>query len=71
MLANALPQISSPEALCILNSTWLSLNSSPVMNLFDRWFDIRRMTAGEVKDFTGDFMREMAGEIHAGVTKPH
>jgi hypothetical protein len=60
--------ISSPEAICILDSAWLSLNSSPVMNLFDRWFDIRRMTAGEVEHY---FMREIAGDIHAGVTKPH
>lgn len=63
--------ISSRDAICILDSAWLSLNQSPVVNLFDRWFDIRRMTDGEVKNFTDDFMREIAGAIRAGIIKPH
>jgi hypothetical protein len=40
-------RISSPDAICILDSSWLSLNSAPVMKLFDEWFDIRRMTDSE------------------------
>lgn len=63
--------ISSPDAICILDSAWLSLNPSPVMSLFDRWFDIRRMTDSEVKAFVADFMREIAGAVHAGIIKPH
>ena len=64
-------RISSPEAARILDSAWLSLNASPVISLFDRWFDIRRMTVGEVECFTDDFMREVAGQIHAGINRPH
>jgi hypothetical protein len=63
--------ISSPEAICILDSAWLSLNASPVMCPFGRWFDIRRMTVGEVKEFSDDFMREISDEIHAGLIRPH
>ena len=64
-------EISVPDVLCILDSAWVSLNPSPVMNLFDKWFDIRRMTDGEVKSFTHDFIREIAGEIRAGIVRPH
>jgi hypothetical protein len=63
--------ISSPEATCILASAWLSLNPYPVVNLYDKWFDIRRMTVSEVKHFTDDFMREIAAAIHAGIITPH
>ena len=63
--------ISAPDVACILDSAWVSLNPSPVMNLFDRWFDIRRMTEGEVEDFAHDFMRNAAGEIQAGILRPH
>jgi hypothetical protein len=63
--------ISGPEAADILASAWVSLNPFPVMNIFDRWFDIRRMTEGEVRNFSHDFMRNAAGEIRAGILKPH
>jgi hypothetical protein len=63
--------ISEPDVACILRSPWVSLNPSPVMNLFDRWFDIRRMTENEVREFANDFMRSAAGEIRAGIAKPH
>lgn len=63
--------ISSLDAICILDSAWLSLNPSPVVELFDRWFDIRRMTDSEVKNFIDDFMREIADAVHAGIIKPH
>ena len=58
--------ISAPDVACILGSAWVSLNPSPVMNIFDRWFDTRRMTKGEVDDFTQDFMRNVAG-----IVRPH
>ena len=64
-------RISSPDAICILDSAWLSLNSAPVLKLFDEWFDIRRMTDGEVRNFTDDFMREIADAVHAGISNPH
>jgi len=63
--------ISSPEAACILHSAWHSRNPAPVMNLCDRWFDIRRMTTSEVRNFADDFMREIAGAVHAGIINPH
>jgi hypothetical protein len=63
--------ISPPEAARILDSAWLSCNPAPVMNLFDRWFDIRRMTSDEVRIFTDDFMREIASAVRAGVINPH
>ena len=63
--------ITSPEAICILDSNWLSLNSAPVIKLFDEWFDIRRMTDSEVRNFTDDLMREIADAVRAGTTKPH
>lgn len=31
-------EISSPDAISILDSAWVSLNPYPVMNLFDKWF---------------------------------
>ena len=63
--------ILAPDVAYILDSAWVSLNPYPVMNLFDRWFDTRRMTKGEVDDFTQDFMRNVAGEIKAGIVRPH
>ena len=45
-------EISAPAGACILDSAWISLNPRPVMNLFDRWFGIRRMTNAEVHNFT-------------------
>jgi hypothetical protein len=63
--------ISSPEAACILHSAWLSRNPAPVMSLFDRWFDIRRMTTSEVRNFADDFTREIARAVRAGIINPH
>ena len=63
--------ILARDVACILDSAWVSLNPSPVINIFDRWFDTRRMTKGEVDDFAQDFMREAAGEIKAGIVRPH
>jgi hypothetical protein len=63
--------ISSPEASFILATAWVSLNPFPVMSVFDRWFDIRRMTAGEVSSFAEDWMREAAANVAAGRLKPH
>jgi hypothetical protein len=63
--------ITSPAACSILDSAWVSLNANPVMNLFDAWFDIRRMTDKEVDSFTRDWMRSMAAEVRAGIVKPH
>jgi hypothetical protein len=63
--------ISSSEATCILAGAWLSLNPHAVVNLFDEWFDIRRMTANEVNHFTDDFMRVISGAIQAGIITPH
>ena len=63
--------ISSPEAFGILHSAWVSLNPHPVMNLFDEWYDIRRMSVSEVNGFTDDWMRNMAAELKAGRVTPH
>ena len=63
--------ILAPDVACILDSAWVSLNPSPVMNIFDRWFDTRRMTKAEVDAFTYDFMRDTAAELRAGIVKPH
>ena len=63
--------ITAPDVAYILDSGWVSLNSSPVLNIFDRWFDIRRMTKEEVDEFAQDFMRKAAGEIKAGIVRPH
>lgn len=63
--------ITQPEASHIIDSGWVSLNAYPVMTLFDRWFDIRRMTDDEVVRFTDDWMRAMAAELRAGRVKPH
>jgi hypothetical protein len=63
--------ISSPEASFILATAWVSLNPFPVMSVFDRWFDIRRMTASEVGSFTEDWLRKVAADTAAGRVKPH
>ena len=63
--------IAAPDVACILDSAWVSLNSSPVINIFGRWFDIRRMTDREVRDFTNDFMPNTACELRAGIVRPH
>ena len=63
--------ISAPVVTYILESAWVSLNPSPVINLFDRWFDTRQMTEPEVRDFTVDFVRKAVEAIRAGLLKPH
>lgn len=63
--------ISSLDADVILQGDWVSLNPHPVIYFFDRWFDIRQMTSGEVESFTNDCMRTVVAEIRAGTVKPH
>jgi hypothetical protein len=63
--------ISNLDADYILQSDWTSLNSYPVISLFDRWFDVRQMTSGEVESFTNDCMRTVVAEIAAGRVTPH
>ena len=63
--------ISSPDAICILDSAWVSRNAAPVMKFFDEWFDIRHMTDSEVRNFTDDPMREIADAVRAGIINPH
>ena len=63
--------ITHSQVDTILGSAWTSLNSVPVLNLFDRWFDVRRMTASEVQKFSNDWVRAIAAEIKAGIVRPH
>ena len=63
--------ISNLDADYILHSDWVSLNPHPVINLFDRRFDIRQMTYSEVESFANDCMRTAIAEIAAGSVKPH
>jgi uncharacterized oligopeptide transporter (OPT) family protein len=63
--------ISQSQVDMILGSAWTSLNSVPVLNLFDRWFDVRRMTSSEMQKFTNDWVRAIAAEIKAGIVTPH
>ena len=64
-------EISAPDGHCILDGRWSSLSRSPVIKLFDKWFDVRRMTDDEVESFSHDFMREIASKIRAGIVRPH
>lgn len=63
--------ISATHFTSIVDSAWISLNPSPVLSLFDKRFDTRRMTEEEVTNFICDFMREIASEIQAGILRPH
>ena len=64
-------EISAMDGVRILDAVWSSQNPYPIMCLYEHWFDIRRMTDREVIDFRSDFMRRAAGEIRAGIARPH
>jgi hypothetical protein len=59
-------QITRVEADFIIETAQESLNDLLVLNHFDDWFDVRRMTENEVRSFLDDLMRADLADIEAG-----
>jgi hypothetical protein len=63
--------ITEPEARYIISHTTDSTNSWVVVQHFDQWYDVRKMTEREVSDLIDDLDRARSAELAAGLINPH
>jgi hypothetical protein len=63
--------ITRPEAEYIIRNSTTSLNTCLVVESFDEWYDVRRMTETELDDFVASLHRDHLSGIAAGRITPH
>jgi hypothetical protein len=65
-------KISWAEAKLICQTCTSSLNAKAVMSHNEHdWYDIRRMTEGELEDFVRDLLRAERALLQSGLMLPH
>lgn len=63
--------ITRPEADFIIRNPTSSLNECVVVECYELWYDVRRMTEGELGDFLEALHRDHLADIAAGSITPH
>ena len=63
--------ITRPEAEFIIKNPTSSLNECVVVECFELWYDVRRMTESELTDFLDTLQRAHLADITAGSITPH
>ncbi len=63
--------ITRPEAEYIIRSPSVSLNTCAVVESFDVWYDVRRMTEAEMEDFVASLHRDHLAGVASGRLTPH
>ncbi len=63
--------ISRPEADYIIRNSNHSLNECVVVECFEAWYDVRRLTENELSAFVEALHREHLAEIASGSITPH
>ena len=63
--------ITRPEADFIIENPTSSLNDCVVVECFDSWYDVRRMTESELSAFVEALHREHLADIASGSITPH
>jgi hypothetical protein len=67
----AATDITRPEADHIRLTSDESHSNILVISLGTRWYDVRRLTEKELRDFVDQLMREELEVIRAGCDTPH
>lgn len=63
--------ITKPEADFLIRSPGTSLNAWAVVEVFGKWYDVRRMTLVELNDFLDHLQRAHNEDVTAGLLTPH
>jgi hypothetical protein len=63
--------ITRPEADYIIHNPTSSLNDCVVVECFEAWYDVRRMTESELSDFVDTLHRERLADISSGLLTPN
>jgi hypothetical protein len=71
MLYHKAIQITRPEADFIIRHPTSSLNECVVVECFELWYDVRRMTESELAAFLETLHRAHLADIAAGSITPH
>ena len=64
-------EVTRPEADYIRRTSDESLSNTVVISLSARWYDVRRLTERELRDFVEQLLREELELIRAGCEIPH
>ena len=64
-------EVTRPEADYIRQTTDASLSNTVVISLSSRWYDVRRLTEKELRDFVEQLLREELDLVRAGGQTPH
>jgi hypothetical protein len=64
-------EVTRPEADYIRQTTDESLSNTVVISLSSRWYDVRRLTDKELRDFVEQLLREELELVRAGGQIPH
>jgi hypothetical protein len=63
--------VTDVEARYIIEHSTDSQSDWVAVEYFGRWFDVRKMTSGELDDFIEDLDLERNAELAAGLLAPH
>jgi hypothetical protein len=63
--------INKPEAQSLLKRATASRTQCVVVEVFGKWYDVRRMTGNELSDFVEHLHRTRIEEVAAGLLAPH
>lgn len=63
--------ISKPEADFLIDGPTPSVGECVVVEIFGRWYDVRRMTERELNAFIDDLQRSYIADVTAGFLDPH
>ena len=63
--------ITRPEADFLIANPTTSLNECVVVECFDSWYDVRRMTESELSKFVDALHRKHLADVTSGSITPH
>jgi hypothetical protein len=64
-------RVTRPEADFIIRNPTSSLNDCVVVECFESWYDVRRMTESELSDFVDALHCERLADISSGLLTPN
>lgn len=67
----AAEEVTRPEADYIRRTSDESLSDTVVICLNARWYDVRRLNEGELREFVEQLLRQELELIQAGCDTPH
>jgi len=63
--------ITKPEADFLIDGPTASVGDCIVVEVFGKWYDVRRMNERELNHFVDDLQRSYMDDVTAGFLDPH